>query len=124
MIQALFRVLLGEDEGLQAKEAVARTEQRLTLTEFERATFPNNPDVVRFPKILRFTTINAVKAGWLRKRSGVWTLTEDGRAALQQFPDAEELSGSRGVFTGSGKLSSLPRRMPWPRSRQRRKPVS
>jgi len=39
MIQALFRVLLGEDEGLQAKEAIARTEQRLTLTEFERATF-------------------------------------------------------------------------------------
>lgn len=91
MIQALFHALSEEGDGLRAKEAVARTEEGLTLTDFERATFPNNPGVVRFPKILRFTTINVVKAGWLRKKTGVWTLTEDGAAALEQFPDPEAL---------------------------------
>lgn len=89
MIQALFNVLKQEPEGLQAREAVARTEAALNLTEFEKATFPNNPDVVRFPKILRFSTINATKAGWLLKQNGEWSLTEDGLAALDEFPDPE-----------------------------------
>jgi len=89
-VQTLFRVLEPESEGLQAKEAIARVESRLELTDYERETFPNNPDVVRFPKVLRFATINSVKAGWMRKRSGTWTLTEEGREALLAFPDPED----------------------------------
>jgi len=54
MIQTLFQILEGEPEGLQAKEAIARVEGELQLTEFEKSTFPRNPDLVRFPKILRF----------------------------------------------------------------------
>jgi restriction system protein len=85
------RVLTDEPDGLAAKDAIARVEQSMELTEFEKATFPKNPDVVRFPKIVRFTTIGPVKAGWLLKQKGVWTLTDDGRAALEKFPDPEAL---------------------------------
>src|ERR1051326_1602973 len=91
ILQTLFRILEEEDEGLQAKDAIARLESRMELTEFERSRFPNNPNLVRFPKIARFATIASVKAGWLRKRSGTWTLTEDGTEALHSFPDPEEL---------------------------------
>lgn len=91
IIQTVFRVLDEEPEGLRAKDAIARVEEAMTLTDFEKATFPNNPDVVRFPKILRFSTINSVKAGWLRKRKGVWSLTDEGRSALNAFPDPEDL---------------------------------
>src|SRR3954447_8159597 len=98
MIQTLFRVLEAEPEGLQAKDAISRVEDKLELTEFEKATFPKNPDLVRFPKILRFSTINSVKAGWLRKKSGIWMLTDEGKAALYEFPDPEAL------FRESGRL--------------------
>jgi restriction system protein len=91
ILQNLFRILEEEGEGLQAKDAIARLESRMELTEFEKSRFPNNPELVRFPKIARFATIASVKAGWLRKRSGTWTLTEDGREALHSFPDPEEL---------------------------------
>lgn len=91
IIQALFRILEAEPEGLQAKDAIARVESTLELTEFERSTFPKNPGLVRFPKILRFSTINSVKAGWLRKKSGIWMLTDEGRAALHAFTDPEAL---------------------------------
>jgi restriction system protein len=91
ILQTLFRVLADESDGLAAKDAIARTEQSMALTDFETATFPNNPDVVRFPKIVRFTTINAVKAGWLLKQKGVWTLTDEGKSAMEQFPDPEAL---------------------------------
>jgi len=91
MIQTLFRILEAEPEGLQAKDAIARVENEMELTDFEKSTFPKNPDLVRFPKILRFSTINSVKAGWLRKKSGTWTLTDEGKAALHDFPDPEAL---------------------------------
>lgn len=91
MVQALFRILETEPEGLRAKEAIKRVEQVLELTDFERSTFPKNPDVVRFPKILRFATINSVKAGWLRKKGGIWLLTAEGKAALHNFDEPEVL---------------------------------
>jgi restriction system protein len=91
MLKTVFEVLSNEDDGLRAKDTIARVESLMELTPFEQATFPKNPDLVRFPKILRFSTINAVKAGWLRKRGGIWTLTDEGRAALQAFPDPESL---------------------------------
>jgi len=91
MIETLFTILAEESDGLQAKDAIGRVEVRMDLTPFERSTFPNNPDLVRFPKLLRFSTISAVKAGWLRKKGGVWTLTDEGYAALQDFPDPTAL---------------------------------
>jgi restriction system protein len=91
MVQTLFRILEVEPEGLQAKDAIARVEAEMELTDFEKSTFPKNPGSVRFPKILRFSTINSVKAGWLRKKSGTWTLTDEGKAALAALPDPEDL---------------------------------
>jgi restriction system protein len=91
MLQTLFRVLAAEPDELQAKDAIARVEQSMHLTDFEKATFPKNPHLVRFPKILRFTTINSVKAGWLLKQKGFWSLTDDGEAALEKYPDPEAL---------------------------------
>jgi restriction system protein len=99
MVQTLFRILSNEPEGLQAKDAIARVESAMEPTPFELSTFPKNPDIVRFPKILRFSTINAVKAGWLRKTAGIWTLTDEGRAALEAFPGPEALySESRRLY--------------------------
>ncbi|HXR29740.1 MAG TPA: restriction endonuclease [Solirubrobacterales bacterium] len=91
ILQNLFRILASEPEGLQAKDAIGRLEAAMELTEFEKSRFPNNPDLVRFPKIVRFATIASVKAGWLRKRSGTWTLTTDGKDALDSFADPEQL---------------------------------
>jgi restriction system protein len=91
MVRTLFRLLEAQPDGLQAKDAIERVGAELELTEFEKATFPRNPEIVRFPKILRFSTINSVKAGWLRKKNGIWTLTPEGKEALHAFPDPEAL---------------------------------
>ena len=91
IIQTLFQILKREPEGVRAKDAIAQLEKEMELTEFERAYFPNSPGTPRFPKIVRFSTINSVKAGWLLKRSGIWILTEDGEEALAKFQDPEQL---------------------------------
>ena len=91
ILQTLFRVLSDKPDGLPAKDAIACVEERMELTEFEKATFPKHPNLVRFPKIVRFTTIGPVKAGWLLKQKGIWTVADDGKAALERFPDPEAL---------------------------------
>ena len=45
----------------------------------------------RYGRIVRFSTIGPVKAGWLVKNKGVWLVTEEGRAAYATFPDPEQL---------------------------------
>lgn len=90
MVQTLFRILADEPEGLRAKTAIERVQQELPPTEFEKSTFPKNPAVVRYPKVLRFATINSVKAGWLRKQKGTWTATPEGLDALAKFSEPEE----------------------------------
>ena len=70
MTQALFRILAEAPNGLPAREAVDRVEEVLQPTRFEDSEYPNRPGVRRFPKILRFTTIGPVKAGWMVKQRG------------------------------------------------------
>lgn len=58
-------------------------------TPFENSTYPNSPDVRRFEKIARFSTIPAVKAGWLVKNKGIWSLTPEGVSAFERDTDPE-----------------------------------
>jgi restriction system protein len=91
LLQAVFQSLADHPDGLPANEVFRKVEQSLGATDFERSEYPNKPGVRRFEKIIRFSTIGAVKAGWLVKIKGVWILTDEGRKALASFPDPEGL---------------------------------
>ena len=86
-LKAVFDVLSDHPDGIQAKDALARAADRLELTDYEKGTFDDGAP--RFPKHVRFQTINAVKAGWMTKDKGVWTATEEGLAAAQKHADPE-----------------------------------
>lgn len=87
LVRKVFEILLGQPDGLAAKEVLARVESQVTLTPFEASDYPNRPGVRRFEKIVRFSTIPFVKAGWLTKTKGTWEVTEEGRAAYHAHPD-------------------------------------
>jgi restriction system protein len=53
--------------------------------------YPNDPNVRRYGRIVRFSTIGPVKAGWLVKENATWRITEDGRRAYDEFTDPEAL---------------------------------
>lgn len=86
IVRAAFEVLDDKPDGMQVRELIAEVKERLPLTEYEQGHYPNTSGI-RFDKIIRFSTIQAVKAGWLVKSKGTWTLTDDGRAAYAAFPD-------------------------------------
>ena len=91
IIRKVFEVLIDNPDGMQAKEIISRVEKLLELTEFERSFYPKAPNIRRFDKILRFSTIGPVKAGWLVKSKGIWTLTEEGKKAYTNITDPEKL---------------------------------
>jgi restriction system protein len=90
LVRAVLQVLTEYPDGLPAREALAHVEKRVTPTPFEQTDYPKAPGVRRFEKIVRFSTIPAVKAGWLGKSKGTWTVTDEGRQALTKFTDPAE----------------------------------
>lgn len=90
LVRKAFEILLGYPDGLQAKLVLEQIEKSLPLTDFEQDTYPNRPGIRRFEKTVRFATIPHVKAGWLVKSKGKWTLTNEGIAAFKKYHDPEE----------------------------------
>lgn len=86
LLRAVFEVLSEHPDGLAARQVLATVEQRLPLTEYEQGSFDKS-GARRFEKIVRFQTVNAVKAGWMTKVKGVWTATEAGLAAFERYAD-------------------------------------
>jgi restriction system protein len=90
MMLTTFAVLQEHEGGLPARRVLDEVMRRLPPTDFEAGTYDSTPDKPRFHKILRFTSISSVKAGWLIKRKGTWSVTQEGIEAVARFPDPEE----------------------------------
>jgi restriction system protein len=67
LVRGVFSILKEHPEGLPAAETLRQLEALVRPTPFEDSTYPKNPNVRRYEKIVRFSTIGPVKAGWLVK---------------------------------------------------------
>ena len=94
MLRGVFAVLLDEPDGLTVQEVISRVRRLVPPTAFEAGEYAKTPGAVRYDRQIQFSTIAAVKVGWLIKDRGVWRLTDEGRAAYQTHPDPEELAGA------------------------------
>lgn len=89
LLHVLFDVLHESgDDGLRAGQAIQDVKARVQLTNFEAGYY--NDGSLRFDKILRFSTIGPVKAGWLVKDSGRWYITHEGWQAHKKYKDPFE----------------------------------
>jgi restriction system protein len=84
----LFEILLAKPEGIRASEALAVLAKAVHLTEYEAGEYESGGR--RFEKIVRFATVDCVKAGWLVKEKGVWSITEQGVQAYHAIQDPEQ----------------------------------
>lgn len=87
LLRALFEVLMPLQAGLQASLALQQLAAKVTLTAYESANYDSGGR--RFEKIVRFATVDCVKAGWLLKEKGIWSVTEVGRSAYKQYAEPE-----------------------------------
>lgn len=109
LLYAVFGVLKAHPDGIAAKDVLAEVESTLGLTEYEKSNYPGS-DVRRFEKTTRFQTINAVKAGWMLKEKGIWSITEEGLAAYQRHHDSESFfEEARALYRAWDKAQRLHR---------------
>lgn len=90
--QAILQVLKDNPDGIAAKSIPSHIEPILPFTEFEKSFYESAPAVKRIDKIVRFTTIGPVKAGWMTKDKGIWRITDAGIEALTTIKDPEKLA--------------------------------
>jgi restriction system protein len=86
-LRELFKILMATADGMRASEALQILASRFTLTPYEADNYESGSR--RFEKIVRFATVDCVKAGWLVKDKGIWSITDEGRAAHADLTDPE-----------------------------------
>ena len=87
LLQELFAILLASPTGLPARDALHQLAAKVTLTPYEAGDYESGGR--RFEKVVRFATVDCVKAGWLVKEKGTWSVTDEGRQALDDYSDPE-----------------------------------
>lgn len=87
LLRILFEILRKHPEGMRAKDALAALVEHVQLTGYEAGMYANGSR--RFEKIVRFATVDCVKAGWLIKTKGQWLVTEAGLAVYDKLTDPE-----------------------------------
>ena len=87
LLRQLFGILKQAPEGMSARSALEKLAAAIQLTPHEAGFY--GPGARRFEKIVRFATVDCVKAGWLLKHKGTWTLTDTGLAAYEKLTDPE-----------------------------------
>jgi restriction system protein len=87
LLRELFKLLMAVPDGMRASEALQQLASAVPLTAYETGNYESGGR--RFEKIVRFATVDCVKAGWLAKDKGIWTITEEGRQAHAELTDPE-----------------------------------
>jgi restriction system protein len=85
LMRTLFEILLENPDGIQARDGLVELEKRVPPTDYENGSYPSGGR--RYEKIVRFSTVDLVKAGWMQKNKGIWTPTDIGRDAYQSIAD-------------------------------------
>jgi len=89
-LRVIFKLLMDKPDGLPAKDILAEIPKTIPLTEYENGYYSSTPNSTRFERIVRFATIDLVKAGWLVKNKGRWFITEEGKQAYNKITNPEE----------------------------------
>lgn len=88
LMRGLFKVLMAQPQGLQAREAIAQLKGLVPPTEYELGSYASGGE--RYDKLVRFATVDCVKAGWMIKERGAWLVTPEGGEAYRQYKEPGE----------------------------------
>lgn len=90
LTRGVFAVLVDLRDPLPVSQVLRLVAERVPPTPFEQEMLPRYPNIRRFDNTIRFATVTTVKAGWLVKAKGEWSLTDEGRIAYNRFVEPEE----------------------------------
>lgn len=83
-IHATFKILNEAGNEMRGKEVIDKIRNSVDFNDYEKHIYEKT-GYVRWESILHFYTIDAMKAGFLRKQQGNWILTEEGKSAFDKY---------------------------------------
>lgn len=84
-LHTTFKILKEAGGQLPGKEVIEKIRTTVELSDWETQVYEKS-GYTRWVSILHFFTIDAIKAGFLRKNKGIWYLTEEGEKAIELGP--------------------------------------
>jgi len=81
-IYAAFNILKDNGGELRGKDVLDRIRESVDFNDYEKHRYEKT-GYIRWESILHFYTIDCMKAGFLRKNKGLWTLTNEGEEAIK-----------------------------------------
>lgn len=84
-VYATLKILNEAGGQLAGKEVINRIRNSVTFSDWEKQIYEKTGNV-RWESILHFYTIDAIKAGFMRKSKGLWYITNEGKQALSFEP--------------------------------------
>ena len=85
LLHAALKVLRDAGGEMSGREVISRVEKAVELSPWERERLEKS-GYIRWQSILHFYTVDATKAGFMRKKKGVWVLTPEGTKAIDLGP--------------------------------------
>lgn len=85
LLHAALTILQHNNGEMRGKQVLREIEKTVKLSDYERERHEKS-GYIRWESVVHFYSIDAVKAGFLRKHKGVWYLTPDGEKALKLSP--------------------------------------
>lgn len=84
-LYAALTILKKAGGQLPGKQVIDTIRTSINLDDWEKEIYEKT-GYVRWESILQFYSIDAMKAGYIRKNKGIWYLTEEGEKALKLGP--------------------------------------
>lgn len=87
LLRHAFDLLIKTPDGLPGRDVIEYVASRVTLSPYESGSYDAGGR--RFDTIIRYGTVDCVKAGWLVKQHGKWAVTDEGQKAHQTLQEPE-----------------------------------
>lgn len=87
LLRHAFDQLIKNSDGLPGRDVIEYVASKVTLSPYEAGAYDAGGR--RFDTIIRYATVDCVKAGWMVKQHGRWTVTAEGQKAHQSLTEPE-----------------------------------
>lgn len=92
-IHATFKILKEAEGEMRGKDVVDKIRETVSFNDYEKHVYEKT-GYVRWESVLHFYTIDAMKAGFMRKQKGTWLLTEEGETAFNKYTPEDLLDAA------------------------------
>lgn len=85
-IYACFNILKNAGGSMRGRDIFDKIRETVEFDDYENHIYEKT-GYIRWESVFHFYTIDCIKAGFLRKQDGIWTLTEEGEKAIKLGPE-------------------------------------